>query len=395
MANILFFSHLIGFDILSGADKVLLNIAAHQQRVGNQPLVVFSADCYAARYFAKCGLRVEVLPYNYFWDSMVPGDDIYPRFLEWVNGNQVPVKLLMEFMSRAKADLVHINTLINPSGAVAAKSLGIPVLWHLHELFQGGTQAGRKVVSEMVAYYADRVVCVSSAVLKDFTNFTDPAKFRVIHNGVDPVDSAAKSHPRIRLGWRKSFGIPETAPVAAFLGTIMHHKGVYEFIQIAREVANAIPEAKFVICGNQHLDQGYTDFLEQAVGNLGLEGKVIFTGYYEDIGKFLPGIDLLVVPSINREPFGMVIIEAMAHCKPVVAFNSGGISDIILQGKTGFLVSQGDCRELAARVIQVFSNPVKAQSMGKQGGARVREMFTLELQMRRLAEEYAGLLAKR
>lgn len=108
-----------------------------------------------------------------------------------------------------------------------------------------------------------------------------------------------------RLGWRKSFGIPETAPVAAFLGTIMHHKGVYEFIQMAREVADAIPEAKFVICGNQHLDQGYTDFLEQAVGNLGVEEKVIFAGYYEDIGKFLPGIDVLVVPSINREPFGM------------------------------------------------------------------------------------------
>ncbi len=382
MANIIFFSHFAGDDILSGADKVLWHLAQNRQSAGDKVLTVFPTASYTTQYFAKSGLKTQVLPYNFFHEAISPTDELEHNFQAWLQDNKSNIATLVELLRREQADLVHVNTVINPSGAIAAYQLGLPVLWHIHELFQAGSPAGCAVIKQLVATYADRVICASEAVKADFWITAYPEKYQVVHNGVQPLASGIKSHPRIRAAWRKTRNIPANQPIVAFLGSILHHKGVTQFIEMAYLISRQVPNVIFVIAGNPQLDVEYTQFLNQLITQLDLVEQVCFAGYYEDINQFLPAIDVLVVPTMIREAFGLVIIEAMAYGKPVVAFQSGGIGEIIVPGQTGYLVPQCDIDGLAIKVMHLLTNPILAVELGRAGQTLANRAFSLTKQLK-------------
>lgn len=129
----------------------------------------------------------------------------------------------------------------------------------------------------------------------------------------------------------------------------------------------------------------------------GLGQKVHFTG-------FLPGgsldalyqrADLVVVPSVWDEPFGLVGLEAMAHAKPVVAFRVGGIPDWLEDGRTGFLVPTKDCEALAEAIGRVIADPALGRSLGQAGRERQRRLFSREGHMEGLERHLARAARRR
>ena len=152
------------------------------------------------------------------------------------------------------------------------------------------------------------------------------------------------------------------------------------------------PLARFFVIGAALFGEDqYDDEVRRLPTQLGIQDCVEFTGFRNDIGQAVAGLDLLVHASTKGEPFGQVIIEGMAAGKPVVATNGGGVPEIVEDGETGILVPMGDIQAMADAICQIVSDPVRAKAMGIRGRQRVADCFTLEQTARRVEAVYAEI----
>jgi glycosyltransferase involved in cell wall biosynthesis len=126
--------------------------------------------------------------------------------------------------------------------------------------------------------------------------------------------------------------------------------------------------------------------LEAMVARLNLNDVVVFCGFVSDIPNFLSKTDLFVLPSLS-EGLGVSVLEAMAAGKAVVASDVGGLSELVVDSATGFLVPPADAKALAAAIGKLLREPTLARAMGRRGAERVAEHFTLD-QMAAKNEDY-------
>ena len=147
-------------------------------------------------------------------------------------------------------------------------------------------------------------------------------------------------------------------------------KGFNHFLALAMKVKSDFNNVSFLAVG------GYSG--ESLVKGLGWLSR-------EELIDLLQKSYIVVIPVLWEEPFGIVALEAMAAGKPVVAYNSGGLSEIIVDGLTGFLVPRGNIDELASAVKYLLKNEEVAIKMGMEGRKRVEELFNLN----RMVEQYA------
>lgn len=140
---------------------------------------------------------------------------------------------------------------------------------------------------------------------------------------------------------------------------------------------------------------GYVTALHERAARPDLAGRVVFTGYRSDVPELLGAADLLVLPS-HGEPFGRVLLEAMAAGLPVVATAPGGPCDIVVPGRTGRLVRQGDAAALAAGLASVVSMSGAARRrMGEAGRRRVASRFRPEAHAAAMGELFEQAAARR
>lgn len=152
-------------------------------------------------------------------------------------------------------------------------------------------------------------------------------------------------------------------------------KGVDLVLQALPAVLRACPDTHYVIVG----DGDQRDSLQRMALDLGISGQVTFVGSKvgKDLTSYFQRADLFVMPS-RQEGFGIVYLEAMAFGKPVIAAKSGGASEVVLDGETGYVVAYGDIAALAERITRVLCNDVLARDMGEAGRQRVQQHYTFE-----------------
>lgn len=170
-----------------------------------------------------------------------------------------------------------------------------------------------------------------------------------------------------------------------YVGRLLPEKGLHVLL----DALSLLPShVKLVVVGNG--SQQYESLLDRRVSRLGLASRVHFAGQvrHGELKTFYEACRLVAVPSLWPEPFGIVGIEALAHGRPVVAFDSGGISDWLVDGEVGFLVPRGDVKALAVRIQQLLESPETAESMGKRGRSIVAERFGREVHVEKLLKLY-------
>lgn len=234
---------------------------------------------------------------------------------------------------------------------------------------------------------ADQLIANSYRV-KDFLvkGGVPEEKIEVIYNGVDlsrfnPAKIESKTRPRRRHDL-----------VITTVGQIYPRKGFKYLINAMREVVKKFPKVQLQIVGEDPTkDQRNRRMLKRRVEQLGLGEKVSFLGYRRDIPKILAQTDVFVLPSLE-EPFGRVIVEAMAMELPVVATRVGGIPEIVVAGETGFLVEPGDSNALSQKIIQLLQDADLRMKMGKRGRERVEENFSLQQHLHQMRAVYAKLM---
>jgi glycosyltransferase involved in cell wall biosynthesis len=202
----------------------------------------------------------------------------------------------------------------------------------------------------------------------------------LIHETVArPSDPEHTSHPLLRVG---------------IVGRLAPWKGQDLFL---RAFAEAFPEgdAEAVVIGAALFGEDqYAGSLHRLVRELGLEGRVAFTGFRDDVAGELSQLDVLVHASTIPEPFGQVLVEGMAARLPVLAPDAGGPAEIITHGRDGLLYPMGDQHALARELRTVASDPDLRARLGAAGYERAVD-FSPESAAAKVMQVYRGVLSDR
>ncbi len=227
--------------------------------------------------------------------------------------------------------------------------------------------------------YFDCVVAVSEQIKKEMMGYLIPGKkISVIDNGID-LDRFKKSDSDIKI--KKEFGLKDEVIVGA-VGSLGFEKGHIFLLMAARKVIDINKNVKFLIVGEGSLRKQ----LEAKALSLGIQDNVIFAGYRCDIPELFSAMDIFVLPSVI-EGLPMVLLEAMAANKPIIASNVGAIPKIITNGKSGILTNPGDIDELAQWIVKLTNVGDEKKEMAQTGYNKVKKMFSAEI----MAANYMSL----
>jgi glycosyltransferase involved in cell wall biosynthesis len=291
------------------------------------------------------------------------------------------------FTNSAKADIY---------GSLAGRLAGRPVVWRLHDIASGDafSRFNLLLFRFSASLLADRVLAISEVVKDALVSLgVKESKVSMVHNGILMGDKKADlSRDEVRASW----GVPPHAPLVGMVGRLVDWKGPDYFIAAAAAVAAGLPETRFMLVGDAVFgEKSYVDDLKAMVEAHGLHDKVVFTGFRDDVGEIMASMDLLVHASVLPEPFGLVIIEAMAQGLPVVATRGGGVGEIVDDGETGILVPPRDAGAMAEAISMLLADPARAKSMGEAGRRTVAERFDLRDKVKEMEAEMTAVLQAR
>ena len=226
----------------------------------------------------------------------------------------------------------------------------------------------------------EKIITVSTSVRDTLLRGgVRPERIKVIYEGVD-------------LNWIDlQKPSPLTAKDGLVVGTVAHmspEKGHDILLQAASKLVLQFPHITFVLVGGGEL----ASELARKTAQLGIEDKVIFTGFRSDCEALVKSFDIFCLPSLS-EGLSSAILIAMANRLPVVATTVGGIPELVIDGQTGFLVAPNHPENLASALSQLVQSPSLRQQMGDAARRRVEESFTLKRKLDQTERLYRQLLA--
>ncbi len=284
---------------------------------------------------------------------------------------------LFKILKMVRPDIVHaFLPLTNFMGSLAGRLLYVPLIITSRRAL--GTHQDRYKgwrIFDILSFRLSHLVAVNSRAVGEDTLIRDlgnPSKLRLVYNGIDsaPFESS-RTH---RQSIRSVLGVPPNEKVVISIANLIPYKGLSDLLKAAALVIERLPEAKFLLVGE---DRGIQEELEHEACHLGVSQRVSFLGQRLDIPDLLAASDLLALSS-HEEGFSNVILEAMASGLPVVATDVGGNGEAVTNGLTGWLVAPKNPAAMADKILDLLSDKERSESWGKRGQNRIKEEFTIE-----------------
>ncbi len=294
---------------------------------------------------------------------------------------------LSALMQAVRPHLVHLNDVVcvSRAGIMAARAAGVPAICHLRAMAQ------RNHFDRRLSRSLRGFIAISEAVARHeraLGGRVEPCW--VVYNGVDLAEFAVADDP---LALRAELGLAPEDQVVGCVGRLVAWKGQHILLRALAELAPARPRLRGLVVGAPEAQgQEYADALRALARELALEDRLIWTGFRQDIPRLLRAMDLLAHTSIAPEPFGRVLIEAMAAGTPVIASDAGAVPEIITHGATGLLVPPGQAAPLAQAIAWALDHPQERAAW--QGAARraVEERFSLAAYVEGVERVYEEML---
>ena len=227
-----------------------------------------------------------------------------------------------------------------------------------------------------------RLVTVSASVRETLLACgVAPDKIEVIHHGTNIEEFARTTASPLSI--RRGLGIPDDCLTVGIAGRIAPEKGHLVLLQAAALLGDRYP-LRYVIVGDGPSEAA----VREAVRALGLEDRVVFAGFRDDVNNVMAALDIMTLPSTWNEPCAAVVQQAMALSKPVVGTRAGGTPEMILENETGFLVPPSDAPALADAIARLAGDAFLRKRMGVSGRERVGAYFSLSLMTDRIEALY-------
>lgn len=366
-----FYSHMLIVHTSShmyGSDKCLIKLIQYIKANSDTKVsVVIPGNGKLANVLAQLSI-----PYYIFDPGILrPPSNLFELF------NFFPIQLrslinLCKLIKLIKPDVVYSNTTRMVMPAIAAHIAKVPHICHIRELNDQSRFAGRiAILLSRLSVYA----IAMSNVCKNYFAEYSPSDFPifVVYDGIDLNELTCPDEKE-----KNTPGHNDNEITIGMAGWIAERKGQKIFVQLVKELLDRGYNVRGEIAGDvidlRH--RPYYDELIKMINNLSLNDKVLLLGYQEPINQFLHKLDIFIMPSIKPEGAGMVAVEAMGTCLPVIAINIGGVTELIDDNITGFLVSP-DITQMADKTELLINNPLLRHQMGSAGRKRCESMFNL------------------
>jgi glycosyltransferase involved in cell wall biosynthesis len=273
------------------------------------------------------------------------------------------------------ADLVYSNTLAVLVGAAVARSMGLPHVWHIHEIISKPVLL-RRFLSWSLRRRCEVGIAVSAAVKRhwDSSEARSGSVIRTVYNGIDADKFGIAQSGKLR----SELALSQDHIIIGMIGRVHYWKGQEYFVKLASQIHKRYPSARFVMVGDAF--PGYEHLygrIHALISALELEGVVIDLGFRSDVPDLLVDFDIFVLPSTAPDPLPTVVLEAMATSKPVVATAHGGSVEMVVDGITGFLIPWDD-EDKAFSIIEPMVRDKELRTrFGSAGRERVVRTFAL------------------
>ncbi len=383
---------------LGGAERSLVSLLEALDRNQYQPLAALGHPGLLQNELQRLKVPCEVWP---FPDAVLR----YSRF----HRNSIRARAqagwqLPGFLLRTRAlarklrplHLLHANGIKSHLQAAWLSATLAPrplLLWHAHDFPPAG-EAGWLLAA--AARRADLVIANSQAVAQAWLARIPSlaGRVEVVHNGINLRIFAGGNGPAFRARHR----LWPQAPLVGMVGILAPWKGQEIFLQAARRVLDARPEVRFLLVGDDVYDTsghgGRRQMLESLAADLGLGEAIRFTGFLDaEMADAYAALDLAVHASTRPEPFGMVIIEAMAAGAPVVAAAAGGVLEIIRPGENGWLTPPGDAAGLAQAILKLLADDNLRMRLSRQARADASRNFSMDVYAAKMQSIYDKLVS--
>ncbi len=339
---------------------------------------------------------------------------------------------LMKLIRRKKIDLVHTNNtpLDKTYGQWAALLARIPVVNTLHgmgsemldplatrEPIPSGSALARRKVQTAVRSLLDgrfmekfnhrtqctldrwrarwsikHLIAVSDAVRRSWAWFQHDLNLpheqvSIVYAGLDVQQVSIETPPEKVEALRRELGLEDAYPLLVNVARLVPEKGQQYLIPMMHKVLQHYPQGRLIIIGDGPLEDSLQDQINQA----GLQRKICLLGTRMESSALMAMGDIFVLPSLS-EGFGLVVQEAMALGKPVVAFGIPPLREFVADQVSGFLVGIEDGAAMAEKVLHLLSDPDLMRAMGQAGQRIVQERFTSETTVRNIENVYLAVL---
>ena len=370
-----------------GSSVMLYELASRLPRERYRPLVALPEEGPIVDALRKAGVEVVIFPLGELRRNFRP-DRLAAMLLQQASGpRRLAALIRRENVAIVQTVCAHVVT-----GAIAAKMTRRLHISQIQENFLP-PKALFAAIARLLWATSHRVVAVSHGTAEEF--FGDRAgdpKLRIIHHAVDPAEFRTDISP---AQGRRALGWPEENLHVGILGRFTPWKGHEVFLRAAALVAKDFPQVRFAIVGDSDTPRNvaYKNRLRALAQELGIMEKIRWTGFVSPVQPLIAALDLVVVPSVRPEPFGRVLVEAMAMERPVVATNHGGPVDILAEGG-GILVPPSDAPAQAAAIARLIEDDKKRLAMGKVARAQVLKRFSIGAHVDAFVKLYDELLSE-
>ncbi len=215
----------------------------------------------------------------------------------------------------------------------------------------------------------------------------DHAKIHVVHGGIDTEAFQPRPAEKLRAEWKLEAGHFAFAVAGGY--SLPRGKGQREFLAAAAQIHEKIPQARFLIIGRGNM----ADILRADIARLGLAGKAWLTSYCEAMPKAMNAIDCLVHPQIGTEAFGLVLCEAFACGRPVIASALDGIPEAFAFARLGRLVTPESIDELAGAMVELAGKPALSLEQRQALHEKIAAQASVPVMAEQVLRLYRRLLA--
>jgi (heptosyl)LPS beta-1,4-glucosyltransferase len=358
-----------GITAIGGAEKDLLKILAYLDRSKFIPIVVCPDEGPLVKELHKLGIKtiISLLPP---WRKLKFLPFIFPAVIQ-----------LYRITVREKIKLIHVNDMWwIPLGYIVARMSGVPVVAFLRQELEF------RRIRQYWLNKPDMLIPVSHSIKNTLMQCNlDSSGVQTIYSGIEINEYVSDEKV-------KTSNFNPKAPIIGTIANIFPRKGLEYLIQAVHKLKSYFPDIQCLIVGSG--DQAYFNQLKRLVKELKVTENIDFLGFQKDVRPYLAKVDVFVLPSV-LEGFGIVLLEAMAMRKAVVASRVGGIPEIVLDEQTGLLVPPRDAAALAHAIHRVIKDEALRDKFERAGYERIRQTFSSRKMIEEITTVYDRLAFRR
>jgi len=370
-------SHLASVDAPTGAERSLALLANGLVKRGHQVTMAAPGPWSMGANLEAAGIEVTTIPVRSCWLVQ------YGHQPPWRQAARAAryalpdrgYRDLRSWLGSLDPDVVHVNCLPHLRGAAAARSLGLPVVWHIREILPSGRR--RRWFADRLRSDATKIVAVSEAVAGWLREEGLGECVEVVYNGVDPPPQLPD-----RTTAREEFRLKDEGTVVGLFSQLVEHKGALDFVRAAHRAVATEPTLQFLIAGS-----GPSAFVERVRGEIAAgpaAERIRLIPPQDEIWPLLAAVDVVALTTRWPDPLPRVVMEAMAAALPVVAYDGGGVAEMVAAGETGMVLPSGNVEDLGAAMLELAGDEELRSRFGDAGCRRAGDLFSVERHVERM-----------